>query len=548
MTSSLEKVTSNYSTLLQRLAKSSPNYKALDEFLSTTDHASQSATKLTVVHIPSGLSASPGIQFDHFEGAARLAQELDQPETKESCRLFIVENVCAETISLLGERFDIDPQFFADHLNNEPWYRIANVADRIPALPSTQKLQDFLQLRYIEPRQLSKFQYSFHGSHATFSHEERKVDKADDHSVTSDAKSFMNPDETTTRIPRKAGKLNPRTRKGREFEPLLCTRQVITVWFKKTDDGSKGWTGISPTPWFVLASTDDTTGVVLLDPPFKLPQGDLYCEPVGHRTFSRRASVMNEPEDTLPPTSNREALARHLSERFSSNPALLESAKSDCFLILGDVYRLVASNWIVINEYVNRELATIEYILEKEEPTFRDLEVYLKDLYIYRRRVTRYHELITQAKEQCSTRGQRCWSRDDVSNLAAPDAKDMEGDFIYLQDKVLGTARRIEKNINLLTALVSIGEGKQALDENHGIARLSLLATVFLPFSTIATIFSIQGGYGPGQSTFWLFWAIAIPLTVFVLALSALYSGLGVSLYHRLIGVLGFKKGLKEVG
>lgn len=59
----------------------------------------------------------------------------------------------------------------------------------------------------------------------------------------------------------------------------------------------------------------------------------------------------------------------------------------------------MASNWIVINEYVNRELATIEYILEKEEPTFRDLEIYLKDLYIYRRRVTRYHELITQAKE-----------------------------------------------------------------------------------------------------------------------------------------------------
>ena len=224
----------------------------------------------------------------------------------------------------------------------------------------------------------------------------------------------------------------------------------------------------------------------------------------------------------------------------------MKIAKSDCFLILGDIYRLAASNWIVINEYVNRELATIEYILEKEEPTFLDLEVYLKDLYIYRRRVTRYHELITQAKEQCTARGQQSWSRDETSKLAAADAKDMEGDFIYLQHKVVGTSGRIEKNINLLTALVSIGEGKQALDENRGIARLSLLATVFLPFSTVATIFSIQGGYGPGQSTFWLFWAIAIPLTVFVLGLSALYYGIGVSLYYRLIRILGFKKVSKE--
>jgi hypothetical protein len=546
MTESLEKVTSTYSTLLQRLAKTSSNYQALGEFLNLTDHVSQSPTKFTIAHISSNLSTFPGIHFDHFDGTARLAQELGQPETNESCRLFIVENVCAQTISLLGEHFDIDPQFFADHLNNEPWYRIENIADRIPALPSSQKLHDFLQLRYIEPRQLSKYQYPFHVSQSLFNQTDKDIFGADDESVASDAKSFMKPDETTTRIPRKAGKLTPRVRKGKEFEPLLCTRQAITVWFKKRDLGSKGWTGTSTRQNSFMANTDNIIGVILLDPPFKLPPGDLFCEPSGHRSFTRRASLLNEPADTLPPTSNREAIARHLSERFSTDPSLLECAKTDCFLILGDIYRLVASNWIVINEYVNRELATIEYILEKEEPTFRDLEVYLKDLYIFRRRVTRYHELITQAKEQCNTRGQQSWLRDENSKLAAEHAKDIESDFIYLQDKVLGTARRIEKNINLLTALVSIGEGKQALDENHGIARLSLLATVFLPFSTVATIFSIQGGYGPGQGTFWLFWAIAIPLTVFVLALSALSYGIGVSLHRQLVEAVGLKRRVEE--
>jgi Mg2+ and Co2+ transporter CorA len=246
--------------------------------------------------------------------------------------------------------------------------------------------------------------------------------------------------------------------------------------------------------------------------------------------------------DHLPPNSNYEALARHLGERFSNNPSLLEIAKLDCFFILGDVYRLVASNWIVINEYVNRELATIEYILEKEEPTFRDLEVYLKDLYIYRRRVTRYHELITQAKEQCTSRGQMSWSCSQISPISLEHGKDMESDFIYLQDKVLETSRRTEKNIDLLTALVAIGEGKQALDENHALARLSLLATVFLPFSTVATIFSIQGGYGPGQGRFWLFWAIAIPLTGLILALSALYYGIGISSFRGVVKTLRLRR------
>jgi hypothetical protein len=254
MADSLEKSASTYSTLVRRLTKTSSNYRGLEVFLNATDHVSQTPTKFTVVHIPSGLSTGPGMHFDEFDGPERLAQELDQQETAESCRLFIVENVCAQTISLLGERFDIDPQFFADHLNNEPWYRIASVADRIPALPSTQKLHDFLQMRYIEPRQLSNYQYSFHDD-LPFVEQKENVDAADDESVASDAKSFIEPDETTTRIPRKAGKLTPRVRKGREFGPLICTRQVITVWFKKREALSKGWTGIA-IPKFFLYDLD----------------------------------------------------------------------------------------------------------------------------------------------------------------------------------------------------------------------------------------------------------------------------------------------------
>jgi hypothetical protein len=225
--------------------------------MNTTDHASQSATSFTVVHIPSGLPTLPSIQFNPFERVARLAQELDQPETKESCRLFIVENARAKIIFLLGERFDIDPQFFADHLKNEPWYQIANIADQLPTLPASQRLHDFLQLRCIEPRQLSNCQYSFHGSQPFFVEIQLRGNAEDDESVISDAKSFMKPDETTTRISRKSGKLTPRIRKGREFEPLLCTRQVITVWFNKSEVGSKGWTSICLFQESVVASTDN---------------------------------------------------------------------------------------------------------------------------------------------------------------------------------------------------------------------------------------------------------------------------------------------------
>ena len=185
-----------------------------------------------------------------------------------------------------------------------------------------------------------------------------------------------------------------------------------------------------------------------------------------------------------------------MKQRLSSN-SLCNTARLDCFYVLGDLYQLAASNWITINEYINREITTIEYKLEREEPDFSHLEIYLKDLYIHRRRITRYQEIISETKDQCNKRGPRAWPQDSTSDVAAEQARDWENDFANLQSWFCGTAQRIEKNIRLLTALVAIGEGKQGIAENHGIARLSLLAMVFLPFSSVATILSMQGNFAP---------------------------------------------------
>ena len=107
--------------------------------------------------------------------------------------------------------------------------------------------------------------------------------------------------------------------------------------------------------------------------------------------------------------------------------------------------------------------------------------------------------------------------------MAVEQARDWENDFGNLQAWFSGTSQRIEKNIRLLTGLVAIGEGKQGLVENHGIARLSLLAMVFLPFSSVATILGMQGNFTPGDTKFWLFWVVGITLTTFVVGLFLLY-------------------------
>jgi len=237
---------SSYLTTIQQLAQSQPSLRALYGFLNDT--SSQSLTQISLVTIGQG---PHGDMFPtkHIEGYQELAKELQENHTftSKNCCLFIVENICPAAIILLGERFNIDPQAFADHVNNTSWYRIDDVTDRIPALPSSQKLDTFLQLRYIEMRKLLNVQCPIAAAKADTSG--AKYDGCVlDGDLFSDSRSFMCPAETTTRVPRKAGKFIPRARQNQKSPPLLCVRQVITAWFKENGVVEEGWIGTGAFP------------------------------------------------------------------------------------------------------------------------------------------------------------------------------------------------------------------------------------------------------------------------------------------------------------
>ncbi len=57
----------------------------------------------------------------------------------------------------------------------------------------------------------------------------------------------------------------------------------------------------------------------------------------------------------------------------------------------------------------------------------------------------------------------------------------------------------------------STPEGKEALN------RVTYMGGVLLPFSIVAGILSMPDPVGPGYSLFWVFWAITLPLTFFIL-------------------------------
>jgi len=211
-----------------------------------------------------------------------------------------------------------------------------------------------------------------------------------------------------------------------------------------------------------------------------------------------------------------------------------KTCATDPFLTLYEGYRIIASEWLVVNEYVKRELTNIERHLEKKdlkESTFQELEQHLKELYRIRRRCSKDHDLVVEAASQCEKRGQYLWPRSkgtsdgnsDAFKFAEQHTQDLEDDFKYVLSNMSTTISRIEKDISLLMALVAISEGRQSLQENRGISFLTLVATIFLPCETVASVLGIQTQYAPGARYFWMLWAVALPLTVLVITIFFLY-------------------------
>jgi hypothetical protein len=196
-----------------------PGLASLRKFIET-QHECTKPAEISVVKIPlEGGDPASKVEIISTEGPEHA---LSLANTTTSSQLIIVENICPKTLALLGGAYDIDPQFFAEHVNVLPWYRMDDkLPERLPSLPSTKKAEDFLLLRYVETRELSP------------------VDNASIH-----AGSVLKPDSLKTRVKHTAGKLKPVPRQEQEFPLLAFTRQTVSVWCQKKPNGD-GWIGMS---------------------------------------------------------------------------------------------------------------------------------------------------------------------------------------------------------------------------------------------------------------------------------------------------------------
>lgn len=233
-------------------------------------------------------------------------------------------------------------------------------------------------------------------------------------------------------------------------------------------------------------------GIVLLDPPFIFNQSNLERQNSKYRSFappptSEASSLDVDTRDTY-----RTSLLHYLRQNTD-----LHSKSSPPIAIVQDLYRIITSEWIAVNAYLERDLNAIEWRLECDTPTISMLDFFLEQLFIMRRRTRKYEALIS---DHLRLQFPSSWLNDSQSATV----RDMEEDFQQVQDLIHRNNGRITQTVSLITSLMSVIEGKRATTLNQRLAFLTILATIALPFNVFAAVFGMQTEYGPGQDKFWV--------------------------------------------
>lgn len=188
-------------------------------------------------------------------------------------------------------------------------------------------------------------------------------------------------------------------------------------------------------------------------------------------------------------------------------PALLESPLA----LLDDLWRIIASECHVFDTYAERSLNNIEKFFEilGENCDQENLHFLLGQLMKIQRRITKYSALIADALDAWPDDWRSLDRSVHRNYLRNPSPMlDIERILKLLEHK----QTRITHAIQVVTSFMGIHQGQLAEKRNESLYILTAVASLLLPFSTVAAIMSIPGdqNLGPNKKHFWKFWVSAM--------------------------------------
>ncbi|CAI6336384.1 unnamed protein product [Periconia digitata] len=380
-------------------------------------------------------------------------------------RILIIEDLTPEVIELVGTSLDIDPLMFALHLHTTQRNDARSQTPDDATLPSRLVTQNYMTTTYHRP-------------------------------LICDQKFTL----------------------GGKFErDMAVTRK--SVFIRSTPIGLAQH---SVSVIKVRENSDFWIALLLVDPPISSihyhsgqkekngPRIHLSLRPYlgSHEDFLDAPKYSSDwaEMDDFPP---RDGMASEIVQYWKrTTPPCFDLRDPSLESLAYYPLRVVAGEWVKYVAVMQHCIKMYEYRGD-QLPNLDQFNMDLRELQGWRRR-----SMVSQQKVRSIIRQLK--ARHTLGTKREPDLDFLIEDFEVISNNIKSAGKRLENMLPVVTSLVQIIDARQSFAETTNISRLTILALIFVPLSFVSTLFSMNDDVAPGAKGFWVYFAVAIPITALV--------------------------------
>ncbi|KAL9620376.1 MAG: hypothetical protein Q9160_005076 [Pyrenula sp. 1 TL-2023] len=280
-------------------------------------------------------------------------------------------------------------------------------------------------------------------------------------------------------------------------------------------------TGTVLTNYAVIIAVDDSVKTVKIGG----PEVDVKTRrPIRSKTYEGgyRNFVDNSSDQEPPLSSTFDDLCFFLQHHSQVLDIGDDPLTSTTFL-----QKIIASNYMMLIKYVKSTLNHLSFRLSQRtnlnELDSTWVESGWSDLQVWTWRCNKYCQRVEAIMNSLGIEEQ---SRRDLNKLSGTMSitttcgKDFQG----IHRQLMGLRERSEmlvSDFNSVAAIIlnreALREANRSIQEAKSVRVLTLLGMVFLPLGLASSLLSMSDDYSPGEKNFWIYFAIAIPLVLFVI-------------------------------
>ncbi|KAI1811501.1 hypothetical protein GGS20DRAFT_562730 [Poronia punctata] len=408
----------------------------------------------------------------------KLKEHLNEPmEDNVQFRLYVAEDLSREVIEALGHKLSVDPDAFRAHIVDGVWYNVRDRWRQPPSLGITNELENWTQLRYVTIRYFDtnegEYDDNWRFRKARADEQDFNISRRLD--IDSSSKSFWDKDK-------------PKAIVG-------LTRSKATLWLKPEK-----------------SENSQRIGVLLLDPtvttgaPIWRGRRTLWPMP----TYGEKLTTSCLPANNFFDDFTFWAGQKNLFPGYGTNHTPKKLVPMQVLV------HLAIAEWVTMVEYIKTRINQLDWEINKPEyftVGSRAVDDALKKLHLWRRLIPLYREMVWETVRHVERLSARTHSKERHPSLMSH----YQRDFDYVLTQLTEYQARIERLTGVVTGIISIGDSRRSIQDNHNIGRLTWLATLFIPLSLISSILSMQSYASDiSRETFIIYFATSLPLAVVI--------------------------------